>query len=63
VLENKREMLRDMKGHEMNLFFNLEEGVLDELVEYAGRDQEMDEEARSKAVEEIRWWKKRYEIS
>ncbi len=56
-------MLRDMKGHEMNLFFNLEEGVLDELVEYAGRDQEMDEEARSKAVEEIRWWKKRYEIS
>ena len=63
MLENKREMLRDMKGHEMNLFFNLEEGVLDELVEYAGRDQEMDEEARSKAVEEIRWWKKRYEIS
>lgn len=56
-------MLKDMKGHEMNVFFNLEENILNELIEYAAKSEHVEEGKRLEFIEEIKWWKKRLEIN
>ena len=56
-------MLKDMKGHEMNVFFNLEENILNDLIEYAAKSEHVEEGKRLEFIEEIKWWKKRLEIN
>ncbi len=44
------------------MFFNLEENVLDELIDYAARSERVDVDKRAEYIEEIKWWKKRLDV-
>ena len=52
-----------MKGHQMNVFFNLDENILNELIEYAAKSDQIQETKRVEYIEEIKWWKRRLEIN
>lgn len=55
-------MLSTIKGNQLNIFFNLEEGILDELIEFASKEEEIDGDTKHKEIQEIKEWKKRYLI-
>ncbi len=63
MLANKEAMHKDMKGHQMNVFFNLDENILNELIEYAAKSDKIEEKKRVEYIEEIKWWKRRLEIN
>jgi hypothetical protein len=56
-------MHKDMKGHQTNVFFNLDENILNELMDYAVKSEKIEESKRIKYIEEIKWWKRSLEIN
>ena len=56
-------MHKDMKGHQTNVFFNLDENIMNELMEYAAKSDKIDESKRIEYIEEIKWWKRSLEIN